>query len=75
MFSNSTSLKPVQTSHSLVSDVVGSTAPPPTPERETFEEEVFNPDIVECHTDSYWRQKSNPLVHSFTEYYEQHNRK
>jgi len=39
------------------------------------EEEVFNPDIVECHTDSYWRQKSNPLVHSFTEYYEQHNRK
>jgi hypothetical protein len=39
------------------------------------EEEVYNPDIIECHTDSLWRQKSNPLVHSFTEYYEQHNRK
>ena len=39
------------------------------------EEEVYNPDIIECHTDPFWRQKSNPLVHSFTEYYEQHNRK
>ena len=33
------------------------------------EEEVYNPDIIECHTDPFWRQKSNPLVHSFTEYF------
>lgn len=39
------------------------------------EEEVFNPDIIECSRDPFWRQKSNPLVHSFTEYYEDHNRK
>ena len=39
------------------------------------EEEVFNPDIVECSRDPFWRQNSKPLVHSFTEYYEQHHRK
>lgn len=33
------------------------------------EEEVYNPDIIECEKDYLWKQKNNPLVHSFTEYY------
>lgn len=39
------------------------------------EEEVFNPDIIECSSDPFWRQKPNPLVHNFTEYYEDYHRK
>ena len=34
------------------------------------EEEEFNPDIIECMRDPQWKQKSNPLVHQFREYYE-----
>lgn len=34
------------------------------------EEEVFNPDVVDCSRDSNWDQKSNPLVHQFRKYYE-----
>jgi len=33
------------------------------------EEETFNPDIIECYRDSNWRNKNNPLVHQFREYY------
>lgn len=34
------------------------------------EEEVFNPDIIECTRDANWRTKTNPLVHQFREYYD-----
>lgn len=34
------------------------------------EEEVFNPEIVECNRDPFWKSKPNPLVHQFKEYYE-----
>lgn len=34
------------------------------------EEEVFNPDIIECNRDFSWRNKPNPLVHQFREYYD-----
>jgi len=33
------------------------------------EEETFNPDIIECSRDPYWKMKSNPLVHQFKEFY------
>lgn len=39
------------------------------------EKEVFNPDIVECHKNPNWKQNSKPLVHSFTEYYDDEHRK
>lgn len=56
MFSNSPSLKPVQTSQTLVSGIATeanewfserSVATPPTPERETFEEGAFEPEFVD----------------------------
>ena len=34
------------------------------------EEEVFNPDIVECFRDPNWRFKPQPLVHQYKEYYQ-----
>tara|TARA_Y100000356_G_scaffold135241_1_gene147623 strand:+ start:2353 stop:3150 length:798 start_codon:yes stop_codon:yes gene_type:complete len=34
------------------------------------EEEVFNPDIIECFRDPNWRFKPNPLVHQFKDYYQ-----
>lgn len=34
------------------------------------EEEVFNPEIIECSRDPEWKSKTNPLVHQFREYYE-----
>ena len=34
------------------------------------EEEKFNPDIIECGRDPDWRNKKNPLVHQFEDYYE-----
>lgn len=34
------------------------------------EEEVFNPEIIECNRDSEWHSKSNPLVHQFKVFYE-----
>ena len=57
MFSNSPSLKPVQTSQTLVSGIATgvndewfserSVAPPSTAERETFEEGAFEPEFVD----------------------------
>ena len=34
------------------------------------EEEILNPDIVECRRDGEWQSKTNPLVHQFRDYYE-----
>lgn len=34
------------------------------------EEEVFNPDIIECSRNLFWEKHSNPLVHQFKRYYE-----
>lgn len=33
------------------------------------EEEVFNPDIIECNRNPNWRNTNHPLVHQFKEYY------
>jgi hypothetical protein len=33
------------------------------------EEETFNPDIIECNRDPFWRSKTNPLVHQFKDFY------
>jgi hypothetical protein len=33
------------------------------------EEEVFNPDIIECMRDSSWITSQHPLVHQFKQYY------
>jgi hypothetical protein len=38
------------------------------------EEEIFNPDIIEC-SNPHWRFTQHPLVHGFTEYYEPEHRK
>lgn len=34
------------------------------------EEETFNPDIIECNRDPFWKSRPNPLVHQFKEHYE-----
>lgn len=33
------------------------------------EEEIFNPDVVECTRNPNWRNTNHPLVHQFREYY------
>lgn len=34
------------------------------------EHEIYNPEIIECHRNHYWRQTSHPLVHQFKYLYD-----
>jgi hypothetical protein len=69
LFSNSPSLAPVQTTQTLLSGIAneaqteeqaGSTTPPPTPDRETFEEEAYNPEFIETEQPSLDFQPEPP---------------